>query len=116
MIDAIRPVYSSSHGGSNKNGTTNSTFTHRLKGGVSCFISKKALRKENDWGSLLFVSGCAGAISMITDTLLNASELSKTNFTAVKNITRNAGVWAIIGGACFAIFKGIENMITKYHC
>ena len=112
MIDAIK-FYSSTHGGREQNKATTSNFGRLPKYGSDYFVPRKTMRKQSDIGSLLFVSGCAGAISMITDTLLNAGELAKSDFGTLKSIARNAGIWAIIGGICFAFFKGVENLVIK---
>ena len=112
MIDAIKN-YSSTHGGRNQNKATTPNFGKIPRYSGDCFVAKKAIPKQSDMGSFLFVSGCAGAISMITDVLMNAGELSKSNFTTLKGITRNACIWAVIGGACFAFFKGVEKLVIK---
>ncbi len=114
MIDAIN-TYSSTHGGRAQNTIANATPNF---GRVGCvhrdfYGATRKTPKQTELGAFLFVSGCAGAISMITDTLLNASELMKSNFGTVKNIAKNAGIWALIGGACFGFFKAIEHIVTK---
>lgn len=113
MIDAITTGYSSYHGG-RRNKIENSTESFgRVFDRNDAFVSAKQPKKQSELGSFLFVSGCAGAISMITDTMLNATELMKSNFTAVKSIAKNAGIWALIGGACFGFFKAIEKVAIR---
>ncbi len=114
MIDAIKN-YSSNHGGRKQLTTTPITFKRSFEDGVDYYYVSEIpkTQKQSELGSFLFVSGCAGAISMITDTLLNAGELMKSNFKAVKSIAKNAGIWALIGGACFGFFKAIEHVATN---
>ena len=111
MIDAIRPVYSSIHGGRGQNSRNPLTFNRSVKGiGDSYALSKAAVRGgRSDWGGLMFVSGGIGAISFIADTLANAGSLSASNFETVGKIAKNAGIWAVAGGIIFCCFKCIER-------
>ena len=110
MIDAINS-YSSIHDGRREKLNNVPSFGRVFEDEGDFYIARvKPPKKQTELGAYLFVSGCAGAISMITDTLLNASELMKSNFTAVGSIAKNAGIWALIGGACFGFFKAIEKV------
>lgn len=106
MIDAIRPIYSSNHGGRKKNLTTTQSFDRSVRGLGDSVVLKKA--KQRDWGGLLFVSGGIAAISFIVDTLSNANQLSGPD--TMKTISKNAAIWALIGGLFFGTFKSIERL------
>ncbi len=103
MIEAIN-CCNSIHGGKNffqTNGSQSKTAVHNMT----------AL--GNDVKKLVAVGACTGAISMITDTLLNSNQLIKSNMPLIKGIFKDAAIWCAIGGACFTSFRLIESALIR---
>ena len=67
----------------------------------------------NDLKKLVVAGACTGAISMITDTLLNSNQLIKSNLPVIKGIFKDAAIWCAIGGACYASFRLIESALIR---
>ncbi len=76
-------------------------------------LSKNSSTVINDTKKLVAVGACTGAISMITDTLLNSNQLIKSNLPVIKGIFKDAAIWCAIGGACFASFRIIEAALIR---
>ncbi len=112
MIDAIRPVYSSIHGGRGQNLNHSQTFDRSVRGLGDRLIVKNANVKTphaHDWGGLFFVSGGIAAVSFISDTLAAAGK-SNLDPSSMVEITKHAGIWAAAGAAIFCAFKLMERI------
>ena len=111
MIDAINS-YSSNHAGRRQNITAHNHFGRMFEDRADYFVgqSTKSKPKQSELGSFLFVSGCSGAIVLITETIVNADQLLKSNFSCVKDILKYSGLFALIGASLFGLFKVIEKV------
>ncbi len=119
MIDAISSHYSSNHGGRLKFNSTSQSQPQVFRvlverGADTCSVSKKP--KQTDLNSFLVVSGGAAALGMIISTLFSSNELAKGNFSMIGDIMRVAAVMGVIGGACLAVFKLLENNVLDKIC
>ena len=112
MIDAINS-YSSNHAGRKQNPIAQKTFGRMFEDRADYFVSQNKTEqkpKQSELGSFLFVSGCSGAIVLITETIVNADQLLKSNFSCVKDILKYSGLFALIGASRFGMFKLIERV------
>ena len=116
MIDAINS-YSSNHAGRRQNITAQNHFGRMFEDRADYFVSQteKQKPKQSELGSFLFVSGCSGAIVMITETIINADQLLKSNFSCVKDILKHSGLFALMGASLFGLFKIIEKVAVDSH-
>ena len=114
MVDAIKPIYSSIHGGRGKNLRNNTpTFERFSMGNGDCFIPSKCGKDFRDFKSTLLLGGVLGSSCFILNVLTNAENLLKSDYAAVKNTMRATSVVAIVSLACFGILKGIEKILMK---
>ena len=115
MIDAIQ-CYSSHHVSRLNKSIPNQNFGRFVPTDFSVTNSDKktpSKPKQSDFGSFLFVSGCAGAFCMILNFLFNYESVLKSDFSVMKSILKASALVAIVSGGCFALFKGLEKLIDK---
>ena len=98
MIEAITSC-NSIHGGKNIL-QTNGSYYNNSRGKASAIV--------DDAKRLAVVGISTGAISMITDTVLNSQELFKTNPSVIKGILKDAAIWGALGGICYSAFRLME--------
>ena len=76
-------------------------------------INQKFSAVSDDGKKLIAVGACTGALSMITDTLLNSNQLIKSNMNVIRGIFKDAAIWCAIGGACYASFRLLEAALIR---
>ncbi|MDD3593752.1 MAG: hypothetical protein PHX18_03890 [Candidatus Gastranaerophilales bacterium] len=92
----------------------------RNGGGISFMRADTAVAQLQSGGSggetkdnlksLAFVGGCAAAVSLVADALINMKAFLKLDTSLLKSMFKNAGIWAGIGGLCFGFFKIVERI------
>lgn len=116
MIDAIRPVYSSSHDGRGQNlRDKHPTFARSAEGDGDYVILSQAKKGGSDWGSVIAVGGSLGAACFILNTLVSSEGISsqKADVSKIKSISRAAAAIAALSFILFGIFKAIEKLAIK---
>ena len=108
MIDAISS-YSSNHAGRLKfNNTSQAQGLYKaVASDNDAFVFMHTSRdtKKSKISPLAVVGGGAAAISLITETIFSANELSKGNFALVGDIFRHALIMGVIGAVCLGLFN-----------
>ena len=119
MIDAIS-AYSSSHDGRLKfhNTSRAKTLYGPLYSDGDKFVQGNSVQSSNksSVNPLVVVGGGAAAISLITETIFSANELSKGNFKLIGDICRYAAIMGVVGALCLGLFNLIEKNIFDRIC
>ena len=120
MIDAINFGYSSIHAGSLKSKNSIMPFSKLKASGGNEFFQKKfpnSKLRENI-NSLIVVSGGFASVGIISDIIARSTGLVSGEVSAdtAKNMFKNAAFMAVIGAACFTLFKVIEKTVLKKIC
>ena len=119
MIDAISS-YSSNHAGRLKfNNTSQAQGLYKaMASDNDAFVFMHTSRdtKKSKISPLAVVGGGAAAISLITETIFSANELSKGNFALVGDIFRHAVIMGVIGAVCLGLFNLIEKNLFDKIC
>lgn len=110
MIDALNANFSYHRGSSRGNSKNNISF-QRLDTSISTVRPDGySVEAKDNLKSLVFVGGCAAAVSFAADALINLKDFMKFDSSLLKLMVKNAAIWAGIGGLCFGFFKFVEKI------
>ena len=119
MIDAISS-YSSNHAGRLKfNNTSQAKNLYKSLASEQdnfVLIKPENSSRKSNINPLVVVGGGAAAISLITETIFSANELSKGNLSLVGDIFRHALIMGVIGAVCLGLFNIIERNVFDKIC